>query len=286
MLTLILQALINGVLLGGVFALLSSGLSLYFGVARVANSAHAAFAILASHLAFWLYTLWGIDPLVSVLAVVPILFITGVIYQRILIIPVIQQPPLTKLALTFFVAIGVENAMILCWKNIYRSIAVPYSMVSISLGEISIPLIRLVTFLISIITLILLMVIIKYTKVGKAIRATADNREAAQICGININYIYMLTAGISFSLAGIGGVILGLLFAFYPAVHVFWIGKLYTIVILGGIASIGGSFIAAFIIGFLDAFIGTFTSIMWSSIVSWVILLLTLLLRRGGLFGR
>jgi branched-chain amino acid transport system permease protein len=286
MLTFILQVLINGVLLGGIYALLSSGLSLYFGVARVANSAHAVFAVLASHLAYWLYTLCRIDPLVSLLHVVPILFIIGAICQRILMTPVMQQPPLTKVALTFFIAIGVENAMILCWKNIYRSISVPYSMISIPLGEISIPLIRLVTFLISIITLILLIAIMRYTKIGKAIRATADNREGAQICGININLIYMLTAGISFGLAGIGGVMLGLLFTFYPAVHTFWIGKLYTIVIFGGIGSIGGSFIAAFIIGFLDSFLGSFASIMWSSIVSWVILLLTLLLQRGGLFRK
>ncbi|MEM3697204.1 MAG: branched-chain amino acid ABC transporter permease [Candidatus Bathyarchaeia archaeon] len=286
MLTLIIQGLISGILLGGVYALLSAGLSLYFGVARVANSAHAAFAIFAAHIALFLYGLAGVDPILSIPIIMLILFIIGAVQQKVLVNQVIQQHPLTRLTLTFFVAIVVENAMILFWQNIYRSIITPYAIGSIVLYGISFPLIRVVAFILSMATLVFLMLILKYTKIGKAIRATAENGEAAQICGVNISLIYTLTAGIAFSLGGLGGVLLGLLFTFYPAAHVFWIGKMYTIVILGGIASIEGSFVAAFIIGFLEAFVGIYLSIMWASVISWMMVLLMLSFRRGGLLGK
>jgi branched-chain amino acid transport system permease protein len=283
---MLIQAIINGILLGGVYALMSIGLCLSFAVARVANSAHAAFAILSSFITYWLYTLLNLDPLLGTLVSAGILFPCGIVIQKTMLHRFIGKGPLMPFTFTFFLALALENLMVIFWRNEYRAIVVPYTAASITIGEISISALRLVAFILSIVIAAILALVVKYTYFGKAIRAVAQNREAAQLYGVSLERIYALTYGLTLMLAGVGGGLFSIIYPFYPSLQATWIGLLYAVVIFGGLESPLGSFVAAMIMGVLTSVIGVITQAMWGNVVMWIVVIIILLIKPSGLFGR
>jgi len=283
---MLIQAIINGILLGGVYALMSIGLCLSFAVARVANSAHAAFAILSSFITYWLYTLLNLDPLLGTLVSAGILFPCGIMIQKTMLHRFIGKGPLMPFTFTFFLALALENLMVILWGNKYRAIVVPYTAASITIGEISISALRLVAFILSIVIAAILALVVKYTYFGKAMRAVAQNREAAQLYGVSLERIYALTYGLTLMLAGVGGGLFSIIYPFYPSLQAAWIGLLYAVVIFGGLESPLGSFVAAMIMGVLTSVIGVITQAMWGNVVMWIVVIIILLIKPSGLFGR
>jgi branched-chain amino acid transport system permease protein len=282
---LVIQSILNGLLLGGIYALIASGFSLCFGVARQSNTAHAAFAVLGAFMSYWLYNLYGLDPLLFIGIPMVILFIIGVLFQRFVLSRLMESPPLASFVLCFFTGIVVENLMVLAWKNQFRSIITPYSIGFINIGGIFIPNIRIITFIIAIIALLILILIVKNTNFGKTLRATAQNRQAAMLVGINVKRIYMLTYGLALALASAAGTLMGLNYTFYPGVQSLWIGKIIIISIFGGLGSLRGTLVAALIIGMADVTIGVYIPTMWGSIISWLILLIVAVVRPQRFLG-
>ena len=282
----IIQGLINGVLLGGVYGLLAVGLSLCFGVTRVANSAHAAFAVVGAFLSYWVFNLWGLDPIISIAVPVVTLAIAGIVTYRVLLKRVMGLPPMTNFTLTFFLGFLLENLMILMWGNQYRSIITSYGTSSVTLGSISIPLTRLLAFSMAIACFVILAIFIRFTYTGKAMRALSQNREASYLMGINVDKLYMLTFAIALATGGAAGTFLSLIYTFYPSVQALWIGKLYVIITIGGLGNMMGSLITAVLLGILEATVGVFMPAMWSQVAMWGLLLLSLMVKPEGLFGR
>jgi len=280
------QAIINAILLAGIYGILAAGLSLCFGVTRVADSAHAAFAILGSHMVYWLFILYGIDPILSMAISVPILFVIGFLVQKFTVSRMIGRGGLEAFTLTFFLATLLENGQIVAWGNEYRAIVSQYGSTSISIGGLYFPLGRLIAFIACIIVQLALYAFLRFTYVGKAMRAIAQNRDSAKLCGVPVELIYMLAFGLSLALASIGGTMIAICYTFYPSIQTIWIGRLYAVVILGGLGSIPGSLVASFILTISDSIIGMFAPVLWGNIVSWLVLLLVLLLKPSGLFGR
>lgn len=285
MIELFLSAIIYGILIGGVFALMSVGLTLSFGVMRVANSAQAAFAVLGTFVAYWSYKLFGIDPLLGVPIGTIILFVLGIISFKFIVRKTVG-PPLASFLVTFAIALVIENLMVLLWKNEYRSISTWYSSLSIPLAFIPMPIPMVVAFIGSIVVIGALTLFLKLSRLGKAIRATSMDTKGAMLVGIDVERIYLLTFGVSTATAGIGGALLGLIYSFYPALQSTWIGFLYVIVIVGGMGSITGTLVSAMLIGIIQSLTQTVLSPVWAITIVYVILIVVLIFRPEGLMGR
>jgi branched-chain amino acid transport system permease protein len=279
------QALINGIMLGGVYALLSSGLSLVAGISRIPNASHGAFAILGGFVAYWLFTLFGVDPLLSLPLSMALLFVIGIFCEKVFIHKLIGDIP-TAFNLTFFLAYALENLMVVCWTNEFRMINVPYLSSSIMLGPFYLSISRLLAFVLGIAILVVLVCFLKFTYMGKAVRAVSENSESAQLCGINKNFMYSFSFALSLSLAAAAGVLLSTIYSFYPGLTRLWAGKLFAIIVLGGMGSLSGALVASFIIGIVDVVLALFVPSAAATIISWLILVVTLMIRPTGLFGK
>lgn len=288
MLELALQSIVNGILLGGIYSMMAVGLSLCFGVMRVANSAQAAMAVLGAYLAYWLFDLYGINPFFSIVVSMGVLFAVGLVNYRLLVTRIVNSPSPTLLSFLLLsaVAIIMENGLIMVGGNVYRSIYTSYTASSVEVAGVVFPIIRVAGFALSIAIIVSLFLILKYTYLGKAMRAMAQDRDAASLMGVNVTHIGSITFAIGTSLSGVAGVMMALIYAFYPSIQNLWIAKLYCIVIFGGMGSITGAMLASMILGVVETVVGAFVPTMWTYVTAYAILLLTLSIRPTGLMGR
>lgn len=288
MLKLACQCIVNGILLGGIYAMMAVGLSLCFGVMRVANSAQAAMAVLGAYIGYWLFTLYGINPFFSIIVSMGVLFAIGLGTYRILITRIVDTPSPTLLSFLLLSALAIvmENGMTMTVGNIFRSIYTSFTATSVEFGGIVFPIVRVASFTLSIFVIAILFLVLKYTYLGKAMRAMAQDRDAASLLGVNVTRVGSITFAIGTALSGIAGVLMALIYAFYPAIQNLWIAKLYCIVIFGGMGSVTGAFLASMVLGIVETVIGAFVPTMWTYIISYVILLLTLYFRPTGILGK
>ena len=277
------QALVTGVLLGGIYALMASGLSLIFGVMDIANAAQATFAVLAAYITYWLQNLYGISPFVGMVISAIALFAIGVAMYKAM---VSRVTGLMAFTLLYMVSMFLENTMIFTWTNLYRSIRVEYLTTSIGIGGVYIPLDRLVGFVIAAVGFGLLSYFLKYTYLGKAIRATMQNPTAASLMGINVRFIYLFSFGLGMALSGFAGAVLGIIYSFNPTIADEWIGIMFAIVVFGGLGSLMGTFIASLVMGIAASIVGTYVSMVWSPLIAFAILILTLWIKPSGIMGR
>ncbi len=282
----LLQTVVSGVLLGGIYACMAVGLSVVFGVMNILNIAHAAFAVLAAYLAFWAFKLWGLDPILSLVGTVPVLLVLGAGTYQVLIRPIRNSPPLMSLLLLFGLAHILEGGMLLLWSGDYRSINTSYTATSFSLGGILLSTTRFIGFVASALVVGGLSLFLKRSYLGKAIRATMQEREAALLMGVDVDRVSRVAFLLGIGTAAVGGTFLGLVYAFYPYLHFLWVGKLFAIVVLGGMGSVAGALAGSLILGVAESVTATLTASVWSELVAYTILVLTLLVRPSGLFGR
>jgi branched-chain amino acid transport system permease protein len=282
----LLQAVVTGVLVGGIYACMAVGLSVVFGVMNILNIAHAAFALLSAYLAFWAFKLWGVDPILSLLGTVPILLALGAGTYQAFIRPIRNSPPLMSLLLLFGLAHILEGGMLLLWSGDYRSINTSYTATSFALGELTLSTTRSIGFVASALVVGGLSLFLKRSYLGKAIRATMQEREAALLMGVDIDHVSRVAFLLGIATAAVGGTFLGLVYAFYPYLHFLWIGRLFAIVVLGGMGSVAGALAGSIVLGVAESVTASLTASVWSELVAYAILVLTLLLRPSGLFGR
>jgi branched-chain amino acid transport system permease protein len=284
----LIQVVIVGLLTGGVYALMATGLTLIFGVMRVINIAHGAFLVLSAYLSYWLFTTYGLDPFLSVIVTVPLLFVFGIIFQSYLLARVRNEPGLMVL-LTFSLAIALEGIMGALWQTTGRSIRTWYTSAvwKVELADMTLrlPVIRVAGFFAAIIALFLLYLLMTRTDLGRAIRATVQNKDAAQLVGVNIAWVQALTFGIGLATVAAGGALFSMIWTFNAGDHEEWISKLLSIIVLGGMGSLPGALIAALIMGVVEGVAAVAMSSYISPIVFYLILFITLILRPQGLLG-
>ena len=281
------QILVLGILLGGVYAMMASGLTLLFGVMRVVNLAHAAFILVASYITYVLFESMAIDPIVSLVVTIPVMFGLGVgVY--LLLFPRLEGSPryveMTVL-LTFGLALIIEGLLTFFFTGIFRSVRPEYAATSVMIGDIFMPTSQLYASVISFALLLVLWGVLRFTKTGTAIRATMQNRSAAQIVGVNVRRVSAIAFGIGMSLAGAAGSLLSFLFPFFPARHWQWIALLLALIVLGGMGSIKGAVIGAVLLAVAGAFVTDVIGPTWTPITFYLTLFLILLVRPQGLFG-
>lgn len=286
--SVLVQVTVVGLLTGGVYALMAAGLTLIFGVMKVINIAHGAFLILSAYIAYWLFTSIGLDPLLSVVVSVPVLFLTGVVFQRYALSRLKNEPGLIVL-ITFSLALVIEGLLSALWGSTGRSIRTWYTgeVFIVPLGDITLrlPWVRLAGFGLAVGALAALYVLLARTNLGRAIRATIQNRTAAQLVGVNVASIQALTFGIGLATGAAGGALFSAIWTFNSSSHEEWIAKLLSVIVLGGMGSLPGAFIAALIMGLVEALAAVTMSSYISPIVFYVILFLTLIFRPQGLLG-
>jgi branched-chain amino acid transport system permease protein len=284
----ILQSIVSGILMGGIFALLGVGFSLTWGVMKVINIAHAAFGILAAYLAYWGLTLYGIDPIFSLGLSLPLLFVTGIIIHRFLIQPITRAREIVvaSMILTFGLAIVLENVMLFAWSPDERLITTPYSSQSVFLGEIIIKTSSLLGFVLSILGIGALYLFLYHTHIGKAVRATWQEPEGAALQGIDLKRVSMIAFGLAIASAGAGGVAMAYMYSFNPPAHNLWLIFLFLVVIVGGVGSILGSAIAGLLIGLITGLSGAFFPFQWINVLLFGLLMGILLVKPEGLFKR
>lgn len=286
--TQIIQILILGLALGGVYALMSSGMTLVFGVMKIVNLAHAALIILAAYISFWLFKNLEIDPILSIVITMPVMFLLGILYYRVLFASRADNPRFTDLTVlvTFASALVIEGLLSYFFTGIYRSTTPAYATKPFLFGPFFVPQSQVFASVISITVIVLLWLFLRHTRVGNAIRATMQNRNAAQVVGVNVAWISMISFGIGLALAGAAGSLLSFIFTFFPSKHVAWIGMLMSLVVLGGMGSLMGAMLSSFLLAVIASFVSFYLGPSWAPITFYLALFLILLFRPQGLLGK
>ena len=282
------QVVILGLLLGGVYALMASGLQLMFGVMRVVNLAHGAFIVLGAYSAYYLYESLGIDPLISMILALPVFFLLGVVLYRVFF-PRIEGShrfgEMTVL-LTFGLAFLVEGLMSFFFTGIFRTADTGYSTDAIFIGDIFIPTGQLFSVIASAILLVGLWAFLKFTRLGYGVRATMQNRDAAQLVGVNVRGVSTISFGIGMALAGAAGTLVSFMFSFFPSRHWQWLAIMLALIVVGGMGSIKGAVISALTLAVLSSLVTDQISPEWAPLSFYGVLFLMLMIRPHGLFGK
>jgi len=283
---LVFQSVILGLLLGGLYALLAAGLTLYFGVMRVVMIAHSAFLILAAYLAWYFHRETGLDPLLSLAVTVPAFFVLGVLMQRLLLA---RLRPLTltmmSVLLTFAIALLIEGLLGTVFGGTQRRVQLGYSGTSLELFGARIAVVKLIAFALAAGSMLGLYLLLKRSRFGQSLRATIQHRDAAQLLGINTDRIAGYGFGVGLATAAIGGTALSLDSTIYPSLHWHWIGPLMAIIVVGGLGSVPGAAIAAMVLGLLQSLLQIELGTTWAQTVFYVALFGTLAFRPQGFFG-
>jgi len=282
----IYQIILNGFLLGGLYAIVAMGFSIVWGVMNVINLAHGAFIMLGAYITFWFFDLWGIDPFLSIPISMVILFCVGYFIQRNIINLVIRAQVFMVLILTFGLEILIMNLTTVAWTGNYRSVPTPYSGANIEIGPIVIPSVRLAIFLIALIITVGLYFFLGKTRTGNAIKATSLDKEAAQLVGVNIGKMYAITFAIGGALAGAAGSLLAILSAISPYMGGPYTLKAFVICVLGGLGSIIGLIIGGIILGMAESIGTVLLGPGYADAISFVILVIILAIRPEGILGK
>jgi branched-chain amino acid transport system permease protein len=283
----IIQIIILGLALGGVYALMASGLTLIFGVMRIVNLAHPIFIIVGAFISFWLFRFYGLDPILSIPITTIILFVIGLVLYKLLFKRAAAEAKYSEMTvlLTFGVALCVDGLLGTLFSNTQRVTTPSYAIDAFIFDEIFIPKGQLYAGIASMIIIGALFLFLHYSRFGYAIRATTQNRAAAQLKGVNVDFVCLITFAIGLGLAGAAGALVSYIFSFFPAKHWDWIAILLSLVVLGGMGKMLGMIVASLVLSVIAAFVGAYFGASWSGITFYLALFLILLIRPEGLFG-
>jgi branched-chain amino acid transport system permease protein len=252
MLTTALQVCSNGILLGGIYALISMGLTLIFGVMNVVNFAHGEFLMISMYMAFWLYYFLGIHPYVSLVIVIPAMFFIGLLTQKGLIQRLIGAGHFAQIFVTVGLIIALQNGALFFWTADFRGVHTEIGKYALNIGGCLISTSRVLILAVSILVMVGLLVFLKKTYIGRAMRATSQNGRAAWLMGINVNQIYMIAFGIGSLCVGVAGAMLMPVYSVFPTVGSYFVLVAFVVVVLGGMGDIVGAFVAGIIVGLIE----------------------------------
>jgi branched-chain amino acid transport system permease protein len=278
------------VFVGGIYGIAAMGLALVFGVLKIMNIAHGELLMLGGYASFWLFTTWGMDPFVSLLVTIPMLFLVGLLLDRVVyrhIVTLLGEEKIkNSMLVSFGLTLVIQNLAQWGFTADERAIQVAYTGTGLNLLGVTLPYTRLGSFAVAIAVTLLLHVFLRRTYYGKAILATAEDWEAAELTGINIHRIYMMTFALGASLAAIAGTFVTITYGISPSIGIIWTLKALVVVVLAGTGSILGAFPAGILLGVVEAVSGAFIGSTYREVIGLVIFVLVLILRPQGLFAR
>jgi branched-chain amino acid transport system permease protein len=275
------QVVISGLLAGSLYAMVALGLGLIFGVMRVLNVAHGPILMLGAYTTFWLFHWFELNPYLSLLVSMPLLFVVGVVIQGTLVRRVVDAPELSSLLLMFGVSIALVNLVQLGFTSDLRS--VEYLTGSFLLGPVAFSKSRVIAFAFALVITVGAFLFLQKTRLGKAIRAVSQSREVAQVCGINVQQIHMIAFGVACALAAAGGSLISVMVAIQPEMGQVWTFKSFLVIVLGGAGNYPGALLGGLLLGLVEQLSSLFLTTQVNEAVAYILLVLVLLVRPTGL---
>ncbi|WP_435127040.1 branched-chain amino acid ABC transporter permease [Halobaculum sp. D14] len=282
---LVLQILVNGLLLGGIYAVAALGLSLVFGIMDIVNLAHGHMLMVGAYVAILLFAAAGISPIIGMFVAMALLFGFGMLLQKFLLQHVVDEGMEQPIIVLFGLALILQSLGRIILGSDARSAEIGIPGQSINVGPILLSFPRTVTFVIAVVLILSTWAFLQYTSTGRAIRATAQNRDAARYMGIDTERVYVITLGIGTALAGAAGALLSMLFPITPFVGWSYLLKAFAVVVLGGVGSVAGTLIGGLILGVSENLGSLYLGGGFRDIISITIFLVVLIVRPQGLFG-
>jgi len=279
----VIQVIINGILLGGIYALLGVGMTMMFGIVKLTNLAHGEFIIIGAYLSTVLANVIGVDPILTIIVTIPIMFLVGMGLQAGLINRVMKIGSEPALLVTFGLSIILADAMLLIFSADAQRANVPYNTASLKIAEgLNISVLDLIVFAVSLATIIALTLFLKKTYLGRSIRATSDDTQAASLMGVNVNRTYAIAMGIAMATAAIAGMCVSMKWVYYPSSGGNYLLTAFGVVVIGGMGSIPGTLVAGLILGLAQVIGGA----NYGQLIAYVLMVLFLAVRPQGLFSK
>jgi len=277
------QVIVSGLLAGSLYGMVALGLGLVFGVMRVINIAHGTLLTLGAYTTFWWFHLLGVNPYLSLLLSMPLVFIIGLLLQRTLVARVVDAPELSSLLLTFGISIALINTLQLAFTSDIRS--VEFLTGSFVVGDIALSKSRLIAFAFALAITGLAVWFLRATRFGKAIRATSQSRELALACGIDVQRVHAYAFGVASALAGAGGTLIAVMVAIQPQMGQSYTIKSFLVIVLGGAGNYVGALFGGLLLGLVEQLTSLFFTTQVSEAAAYILLVVVLLLRPRGLLG-
>ncbi len=278
----VLQAIANGLMIGGFYAMMGMGQNVIFGVMKIINFCHGEMLMVGMYLTFVLYAFLGMDPYMAVPFVAILMFIIGAVIQSSLITPSLGTKSFTNL---LFLTVGLgtllSNLALVIFGSSFRTITTSYTGNTVQLGPVTMGLPKLISFIVTIIITVLLFAFLKYTTIGKQIRAVSQNSVGAEVVGINVKRIYILAYGIGAALAGTAGALLTLFYVISPTAGSIFSFRALIVVVVGGLGSIPGAFFAGIFLGLLETLVSLLVSPMYKDLIVFVTFIIILVVRQN-----
>ena len=283
---LFLQDLVNGILAGGILAVVALGFSLVWGIMNIINLAHGAYVMFGAYITYELFTFLHVDPFLSVPLSFLALFAFGYLVQRYVINYVVRAPMLTTFLLTFGLSLLLINVALLLFTGDARAVTPSYSGANFTLGTVVIPWAKLLTLAAALVIALVVQAWLSRSKTGMAIRATSMDIGAAQLSGVRVAHIYAVTYALGAGLAGAAGSLLSLSYGLNPSMGDPFIIKAFVVCVLGGLGSVSGALVGGIIYGILESFGSQYVGTGYQDAVALVVLLLILIVRPTGIMGK
>ena len=283
--TLVLQLVVQGILLGGIYGLIALGLSLIFGVMGVINFAHGQMMVMGMYVSYWIFVLLGIDPYLSLVIVAAIIFLLGYAIQSSLVNRILDYPEAMQVLPLVSLGLILENIALLFWGPDPRSPQTAFSLNTFWIGSVMVDVSRLIAFVLAIVITVLIFLFLKKTTSGKRIRAAADNRTGAILVGINVNRVYNVSFAIGAATTGAAGALLLPLMPLSPHIGHDFTLTAFIVVILGGMGNLLGALVGGLILGLAESLATLFLPATLKQVVSFSFLVIIMLFRPQGIFG-
>lgn len=287
--TMVAQSLASGILVGALYGLAAVGLSLVFGVTKILNVSHGELLMLGGYTSFWLFTLMGVDPFASIPLSMFALVLIGLIMYQFIFSRLIKLPTEDKIRNSLLVGFGLglilQNVALRLWTADNRGITPSYAGAALTVLGVRLPYVRVASLVVAFVFLVALQLFLQKTYTGKAIRATAQDWEAATLMGINVHRVYLLSFVLGAALAGAAGTLVAVGYSVEPVMGLHWTLKALIVLVMGGIGSIAGTLIGGLILGVTESAAAVWISGNYRHVVGLVIFILVLLVRPQGLFG-
>ena len=280
------QLLVSSILLGGIYALMSVGLTLIFGVMRVVNFAHGEFLMLGMYLAFWGLTRWGLDPYVSLLIAIPLFMVLGIVTYYLVMRGIIHTSHVVQIFTTVGLSIALQNVALVLWTGDFRFVRAPAADQTLRLAGAAFNLAQLIAFLIALAATLAIFAFLRYTHFGLVLRATAQDRDAATLMGVNTDRAHLTAFTLGIICAGLAGVLAAPQFPTYPTAGLQFVLIAYVVVVLGGLGNMPGALLGSLIVAAVEVIGGHIVGLAWKDVLYFLLFIGVLLFRPAGLFGQ
>lgn len=281
----LIQAVVNGLMLGGVYALVAVGLNVIFGVVKITNFAHGELVMMAMYFTWFLWTSWSVNPYVSLFIVTPLMFLSGVLLQKLVLEPMQDSAANMKIFVTLGLSVFLQNFALFLFGGQFRTVTVPWAEESFSVFGITATNGRVLAFVVAILLVIGLFWMMSRTMLGKVLGAVSEDRDTARMIGIPVRRYYLIAMGLGAAMTGIAGVLIIPFQAAYPLVGAHYTLLAFVVVVLGGLGNMTGSLIGGLILGVVETLTGTFIDPALQQVAVFVVFIIVLIVRPQGIFG-